>query len=499
MTIAELAALPDPGAALRDLSDLEAEAILRDWRLWAREGQLEPEGDWRIWLVLAGRGYGKTRVGAEWTREQVKTFEYVNLIGPTAADVRDVMVQGESGILAVCPPWERPHYYPSKRQLKWPNGAKSLLFSAEDPEQLRGPQDQRLWCDELAAWSTHTRQETWDLAMFGLRLDPDPRCLVTTTPKPIALLRDLIEDPNVAITKGSTYDNRANLAPAFFQQLITKYEGTRLGRQELEAELLLDEGLAYRLRDGVHIVPPVPIPPSWHRFEAMDHGTNNPTAWPIFAVDYDGNVLCFDMYYSPGLISDHAAAVMARRRAVWWAKDERGDPTYAPCYAPPDIKTRFGVKRYNGTEVSVESEYAEHGIHFLPAQNDRRAGYARVLEMLKEDEKRRFPAWHPKAGEVGAPRFYVVDFESTKEIVKQLRDAPIEDVESPLSRFPGEAVDMEWESSHGHAHAAVRYGLMSRPLPSVEPKAEPTDPREAATRQMLERFKQRDKNEWTSL
>lgn len=460
--------------ALASLSDAEAAALLHDWTFWAREGQLEPEGDWRIWLVLAGRGYGKTRVGSEWMREQAKRFEFVNMVGATFSDIRDIMVEGESGVMAVCPPWERPTFRPSLQRLDWPSGAKTLYFTAEDPERLRGKQHQRLWADELAAWQYV--DDTWDMAVLGLRLGPDPRALVTTTPKPIPLLREMVEDPAVAITKGATYENRDNLAPAFFSQLITKYEGTRLGRQELDAELLLDEGLAYRVSQGVHVVPPVEIPEHWQRYEAMDYGAQHPTAWPVFAIDYDGNTIVFDMYYSPGLVSEHAAEILRRRRR-WWPGE---DPESALCYGPPDIRQKRGITDPTGREMTVETQFTAHGIAFAPAQTDRRAGYVRVAELLARHDERRFPDWHPLAGQPGAPRLYVFDTDALAPLVAQLRDAPLEDARSPHSRFPGEAVDQVWEGEHGHAHAALRYGLLSRgPLadPSGRPVVESDDPR----------------------
>lgn len=464
--------------ALDALTDEEVYALQHDWEFWARPSQLEPEGDWRVWLVLSGRGYGKTRIGAEWVRDQVKRYRFVNIVGPTKADVRDIMVEGESGILAVCPRHERPVYHPSTRSLQWPNGAKTLTFSAEEPERLRGPQHMKLWCDEIAAWTQQTRQMTWDLAMFGLRLGDNPQVLATTTPKPVALLRDLIDPavtPGVVITKGTTYENRDNLAPAFFDELITKYEGTRMGRQELEAELLLDEGLAYRLGQE-HLVAPFALPDSWGRFEAMDYGVNNPTSWICFATDYDGNVLAHGLYHSPGLVSEHAERIH-KARLGWWAKAEGGQLKRAVCYGPRDIKTRWGRKDPTGKELSAETEFADHGITFATAQQDRRAGYLRVAEMLKLSPERRFPDWHPRAGEPGAPSFFVVDSEEMRPLIDAVRDAPLEDPESPLSKFPGEAVEEAWESAHGHAHAALRYGLMSRPSPSSKPEVIPDDPR----------------------
>ena len=465
------------------LSREEQEALLYKWEYWRRDNQAPPEGAWRIWLLLSGRGFGKTRVGAEWVREQVKTFQQVNLIGPTAADYRDVMIEGESGILAVCPKSERPAWYPSRRVLEWPNGAKSLCFSAEDPEQLRGPQHQRLWMDELAAWSTHTRTDTFDLAMFGLRLPPDPRCLITTTPKPVPLLRKLVEDANavladedleegddrrIVITKGSTYDNRANLSKEFFTNIIAKYEGTRLGRQELDAELLLDEGLAYRLIDGIHVIPRFGLPDSWTRFEAMDYGTSAPTSWGCFATDTNGLIIAHGLYHEPGYPSETAPEIH-KKRNVWWAHDSYGALVPAVCFGPADLNKGFGRHKVSGKEMTPLAEFADYGITFAKAQQDRRAGYVRIAEMLKLDENRPFPDFHPRRGQRGSPRFFIFDTEEMQPLIQNIRDAPIEDVDSPLSRFPGEAVDEQWEGREGHAHAMLRYALMSRPRPADRP------------------------------
>ncbi|WP_018266510.1 DNA-packaging protein [Methylosinus sp. LW4] len=188
--------------------------------------------------MLAGRGFGKTKTGAEWVRAKKETCGRLALVAPTAGDARDVMVEGESGILACSPSWDRPHYEPSKRRLTWKNGAIATLYSGEDPEALRGPQFGAGWADELCAWQY--AQDTWDMLQFGLRLGQNPQCVVTTTPKPIQVLKDLLANPATVVTRGSTYDNRANLAEGFFRQIISRYEGTRLGRQELNAELLED-------------------------------------------------------------------------------------------------------------------------------------------------------------------------------------------------------------------------------------------------------------------
>lgn len=189
-----------------------------------------------------------TRCGAEWTRAQVARFQYVNLIGATADDARDIMVEGESGILRICPNAERPVYRKQERKLLWPNGAESLIFTADEPERLRGKQHQRLWMDELASWR---RPEAYTQAVFGLRLPPDPRAVVTTTPKPIPLVKQLVADEHTAVTRGVSTENRENLDPAWFSQLVARYQGTRLGRQELEAIILDDNPAAIFRRDDI--------------------------------------------------------------------------------------------------------------------------------------------------------------------------------------------------------------------------------------------------------
>jgi len=232
---------------LAGISDEEAEALLFDWDWKGRPKQQPPKEAWLVWLILAGRGWGKTATGAHTVRHWVEQAGKgrIALIGPTSADCRDVMLEGESGLLRICPRWARPVYEPSRRRLTWPNGAIATMYSAEEPERLRGPQHDAGWCDELAAWQY--LQETWDMYQFGLRLGNDPPTVITTTPKPLVLIRDLVKqskqkNPRVFVTTGSTYENKQNLADAFFNQ-IAQYEGTKLGRQEIHAEVLdLEEG-----------------------------------------------------------------------------------------------------------------------------------------------------------------------------------------------------------------------------------------------------------------
>ena len=230
------ATVEDIEAALADLSEADAAECLYDWPSWARAEQRMPEGDWRTWLILSGRGWGKTRTAAETVREWSRDPRAViALVGPTSADVRDVMIEGESGILNVFPPDERPMYQPSKRRVVFRTGAVAYTYSAEEPERLRGPQHSHASVDELATFPF--MKELWDNLQFGLRLGDDPRIIVTTTPKPSKFLRDLVADPHTRLTRGRTFDN-VFLPEATLREFERVYGGTRIGRQELEGELL---------------------------------------------------------------------------------------------------------------------------------------------------------------------------------------------------------------------------------------------------------------------
>jgi phage terminase large subunit-like protein len=235
------------------LQGFDPDTLQWDWTFWGRPEQQAPPGDdWNLWLLLAGRGFGKTRTAAEWVREQAK---YTNtgqrrfaLVARTAADVRDVIVEGESGIINVSPPSERPHYEPSKRRLTWPNGNMATLFTADEPDSLRGPQFTHAWGDEVAAWRQTpdaAGMTAFDNLRVGTRLGLKPKILVTTTPKRVPLLYALIAESvkkpsEVIVTKGSTMDNRGNLSDAYITAIMGVYEGTRLAQQELYGEMLSD-------------------------------------------------------------------------------------------------------------------------------------------------------------------------------------------------------------------------------------------------------------------
>ena len=233
---------------IQKADEKDVESLLFSWEFWARPKQLEPPGeDWSTWLVLAGRGFGKTRTGAEWVRKRVESGLAMNiaLVADTAADARDIMVEGVTGIMAVSHPRFKPTYEPSKRRLVWPNGARGICYAAESPEALRGAQHDTAWCDEPAKWRNLRKTDieggtAWDNLLFGLRVGSLPRVCCTTTPRAIPWVKNLKDKPTTIITTGSSYENRQNLSPRWFKDVIQPYEGTRLGRQEIHAELIED-------------------------------------------------------------------------------------------------------------------------------------------------------------------------------------------------------------------------------------------------------------------
>jgi len=233
-------------AFLNGLSENAMLALPYLFDLWAMPHQLAPDGDWKTWVILGGRGAGKTRAGAEWVRQQVEgdkpldkgIARRVALVGETLDQVREVMVFGESGLMNCVPPDRRPKWEATRKRVVWPNGAVAQLFSAHDPESLRGPQFDAAWVDELAKWKKG--RDTWDMLQFGLRLGTHPRQVVTTTPQNTAVLREILKNTSTVSTSAPTSANRANLAKSFLREVTQKYGGTRLGRQELEGELLTE-------------------------------------------------------------------------------------------------------------------------------------------------------------------------------------------------------------------------------------------------------------------
>lgn len=230
------------GAGWRDwaagLSNDDMQMVDRLWRFWARPNQCEPEGDWHVWLMMAGRGFGKTRSGAEWIRERVEAGNgatRVAIVAATANDARTVMVEGNSGLLAIASPGERPMWEPSRGVLIWKSGAQGFVYSAESPERLRGPEHDFAWCDELAVWPNP--DTCWSNLEMGMRRGARPRVMITTTPRALPLLRALAVKPGVRLTGGRTMENPI-LSPAYLENITATYGGTALGRQEIDGELI---------------------------------------------------------------------------------------------------------------------------------------------------------------------------------------------------------------------------------------------------------------------
>lgn len=234
-------------ALVAQLSEDECHEWRWNWDIWGRRTQQPPPGDWRVWLVMAGRGFGKTRLGAEWVRAQAEADPEarIALVAASLHEARSVMVEGESGLLSIGAPWRRPTYESSVRRLVWPNGASAYLYSAGEPESLRGPQHSHAWCDEIAKWDNASNRATatWDNLLMGLRLGAEPRLVATTTPRPVPLVTRIIGEGDaggVVLTRGSTFDNAANLPARFIAAMRRTFGRSLLGRQEIDGELIED-------------------------------------------------------------------------------------------------------------------------------------------------------------------------------------------------------------------------------------------------------------------
>jgi phage terminase large subunit-like protein len=273
------AGLTDPFAA--QAGRPTAAALLLDFAALCHAHQDVPEaaaggGPWTTWLMLAGRGAGKTRAGAEWVRGlalgrppyAARPHGRIALVADDEHDVRAVMVEGESGLLRISPRAERPLWTPTRRRLEWPNGAVAEAFSADDPESLRGPQFEAAWCDELAKW--RYAEAAFDMLQFGLRLGERPRQVVTTTPRPIPLIRRLLADPRTAVTRAATHANAAYLAPGFIDTVVARYAGTRLGRQELDGEIIAERADALWSRALIEAARVRAAPPPHRIVVAVD-------------------------------------------------------------------------------------------------------------------------------------------------------------------------------------------------------------------------------------
>jgi phage terminase large subunit-like protein len=225
-----------------NLTDEQLEWLMWDWKFWARPKQLPPDGDWSTWVIRAGRGFGKTRSGTGWVHDRAMEHpgRWIAFLARTPADARDYMIDGPGGILKNTPPWERPYYEPSKRRIVWPNGSWATIYSDEEPDQTRGFSGDTAWLDEFGKFK-HA-QECWENLNFGMRevSGDQPRRIITTTPRPIAILKKIEGQSSTVVTVGTSHENRSNLDPTWYKDVILKYEKTRLGRQEVMAEILDD-------------------------------------------------------------------------------------------------------------------------------------------------------------------------------------------------------------------------------------------------------------------
>ncbi|SIS49844.1 DNA-packaging protein [Phaeovulum vinaykumarii] len=325
------------------LSGLSGNALLAlPWMFdfWALPHQLPPEGAWRTWVIMGGRGAGKTRAGAEWVRRQVEgagprdrgVARHLALVGETLDQAREVMVFGESGIIACTPPDRRPVWEATRRRLVWPNGAVAQVFSAHDPESLRGPQFDAAWADELAKW--RRAEEAWDMLQFALRLGTHPRQVVTTTPRNVAVLKAMLDNPSTVVTHAPTEANRAYLAQSFLDEVQARYGGTRLGRQELEGVLLEDMEGALWSTAGLEAARVADVP------------------------ELDRIVVALDPAVSGGRRSDECGIVVAG--AV-----TRGDPRDWRAYVLEDASVRG---RPTAWAEAAMAAMARHGAERLVAE-----------------------------------------------------------------------------------------------------------------------------------
>jgi len=370
--------VPEPESRIRELDEPTAGKLLYDWPRWARDEQVEPAGDWVTWLILGGRGSGKTRAGAEWIRAQVTgeaPVSPVAIVGETIADAIAVMVEGESGLMRVHPRETTPRL--RGNMLHWPNGAEGMVLSASDPDRFRGPQFAAAWCDEICKWPD--AEDAWDMLQFGLRLGARPRQVATTTPRAVKLLRRLLGDRRTAVSRMRTEDNRKNLAPGFLEAVVGRYHGSVLGRQELDGELIEDRpdalwhrGLFVRQPEGFEygrVVVAVDPPVTGHAgsdgcgiivaarsekhavvLEDRSLRPASPTAWAARAVravhDYDADCIVAEVNQGGDLvraiIAQEDATVAVREVRASRGKWVRAEPI-AALYARGLVYHREGL------------------------------------------------------------------------------------------------------------------------------------------------------------
>jgi phage terminase large subunit len=447
--------------------------------------------------IRSGKTQAAGRLLVETAIEQPSVYLVSRL---TYRELRDstqkALLHGDGALPPLIPPEAIDFYRASDELVKLRNGSEILFRSLDDPGKLLNLTLGGILIDQIEELDEGEDGERLFDTLLGRLSDPrGPRKLVAVA-NPGSLThwvyRRLVDartrDAGTAYVHVQLSDNAANL-PADY---LAAMEATRETRPHWFKSFVQGlwgsfEGAAYEEFDEqVHVVNPFPIPDQWQRFESMDHGAANPTCWLAWAADHDGNLVVFDEYYSPGLVSAHAAEIL-RRRPLWHGQDQRARHY---CYADPTIKASQGLTTRRGEPASVLTEYLEHGLRYLVmANNDRAAGYARVLELVHPDPKRPFPSWHRRHGEYVSARLYV--FKTCEQVIAQIKSAPIAKDGSEA----GEAVDSKWEGAHGHAHAALRYGALSRPPPSPLPEPE-LDWRTLELRRLLREYEDDAENGW---
>jgi hypothetical protein len=431
----------------------------------------------------------------------------------TYRELRDstqkAMLNGDGALPPLIPPEAIDFYRASDELVKLRNGSEILFRSLDEPGKLLNLTLGGIFVDQVEELDQGEDGERLFDTLLGRLSDPrGPRKIVcVANPGQLTgwTYRRLVDprtrDAGARYVHVELSDNAANL-PADYLEAMEATEKTRPHwfKSFVKGMWGSFEGAAYEeFDDQVHVVEPFVIPDEYERGESLDHGQANPTAVLAWAIDYDGNVLCFDEYYSSGLISGHAAAIKARQAPSfgaqapiglnWWQRrNDRGQYERHSCYADPTIRASHGLTSRRGVPASVFTEYVEHGVdHLVMANNNRAAGYSRLLELIHPDPKRPYPSWHPRTGEYGSPRLFV--FTSCEHLIAQLKSAPI----AKDGFEAGEAVDSKWEGAHGHSHASARYFCLSRPAPSPEPPSVLTDEewQQQARTELLLRYEDR--------
>jgi PBSX family phage terminase large subunit len=450
--------------------------------------------------IRSGKTQAAGRLLVETAVEQPSTYLVARLTYRELEDsTKKVLLHGDGSVPALIPAELVDQYRASDNLVRLKTGSDILFRSLDEPGKLLNLTLGGVFVDQIEELDLGDAGERIFDTLLGRMSDPrGPRKLMAVA-NPAStlhwayrrLVNEASRDEGARYVHVSMRDNAEHL-PADY---VAAMEATRATRPFWFRSFVLGEwgafeGAAFTEFDpAVHVVEPFELPSGWERFESMDHGANNPTAWLLWAVDYEGNLVVADEYYSPGLISRHAPEII-RRRKQWWENGQGNT-----CWADPSVFARHGLETRLGDPASIATEYADFGIGLSPANNDRKAGYLRLCELLHIEPGRITPPWSPISDSAsGAPRLYL--FSSCKHLIEQLKSAPV----AADSVDAGEAVEPKWASAHGHAVDAARYGALSRPAPSEEPPPPLTDERAEALRRSFEAEQEEEAEaEWERL